>query len=492
MLHPAPEPRPALKYQLLPPFPERRPGNAAVWWNRIPAERTNFFTEFNKAGGIWEKVEKWMEIPLGDPREKELRYQARECADQVPYSDMEHAARFESCDWELPIHDGGVIEMLLPELQQTRTYGRMLSTKARLETAEGKYDQAVRTLQIGFALARDVAKGPTLIHALVGTAIATMMADRVREMIQQPDCPNLYWALSTLPRPPIDFRPGFDAESHMLDLEIPDLQGLDKKQLPPEEWRALLLKLVEIPRRWESGGFAQEADTAVMTGLSLQGYPQAKQYLVEHGRSAAEVEAMPVAQVILLCSIGVYDELRDEQFKWLFLPYREATKGMERAERSLKKSLQRGARSFRSPACSCRRSTRASRPKRGSTGAWPNYEFWRPCGYTPPHMDNYPIGSLKSAKCRSPSIPTTESRSPITATGTKQSWAAKRAVPRACLGAVKPPWPIQERNHSQEINLETINPIHVFFCGARRAGAGPCRRTIRRRGQGHVDCSLCR
>ena len=65
VLHPAPEPRPALKYQFLPPFPERRPGNAAVMWNRIPAERTNFFTEFNKAGGLWEKVEKWMEIPLG-------------------------------------------------------------------------------------------------------------------------------------------------------------------------------------------------------------------------------------------------------------------------------------------------------------------------------------------------------------------------------------------------------------------------------------------
>ena len=64
-----------------------------------------------------------------------------------------------------------------------------------------------------------------------------------------------------------------------------------------------------------------------MTGLSLQGYPQAKQYLVEHGRSAAEVEAMPVAQVILLYTVHVYDELRDEQFKWLFLPYRGGEQG---------------------------------------------------------------------------------------------------------------------------------------------------------------------
>jgi hypothetical protein len=46
VLYPAPEPRPALKYQLLPPFLERRPGNAAVWWNGIPAEKEALFAEF--------------------------------------------------------------------------------------------------------------------------------------------------------------------------------------------------------------------------------------------------------------------------------------------------------------------------------------------------------------------------------------------------------------------------------------------------------------
>jgi len=339
IIHPASEPQPSLRYQLLPPFIERRPGNAAVWWNRLPAEETHFFNELYKEGGVWEKVEKWMEIPIGDPREKGLRPKADEVSGGSLFSDMEHAARFESCDWELPIHEGGVITMRLPDLNQMRTYGRMLSAKARLEIAEGRYDQAVRTLQTGFALARDAAKGPTLVHALVGTAIATMMTDRIQEMIQQPNSPNLYWALSTLPRPTVDFRPGFEAEIYTLYLEIPDLQNLDKKQLPPDEWRALLLKLVRELRTWGSAGFAYEADALVMTGLSLQGYPQAKQFLVEHGRSAAEVEAMPVAQVILLYTLRVYDELDNDMFKWLFLPYTEASTGMDRAERHLKEAI---------------------------------------------------------------------------------------------------------------------------------------------------------
>jgi hypothetical protein len=342
VIHPAAEPRPALKYELLPPLAERIPGNAAVWWNRIPAERTNFFAEFNKPGGLWDQAAKWMEIPLGDPREKELRNQVRGLDHPGMLSDMERAARFESCDWELPIREGNFYAMLLPELQQTRTYGRLLSAKARLQIADGEYDRAVQTLQTGYALARGVAQGPTLIHALVGTAIAGMMTTQVREMAQQPHAPNLYWALSALPRPLVDFRPGFEAESDALFLCFPELRDLNKKQLSSQQWREQLLKLME-PLRWSGGDrLSDEGDLLMITGLSLQGYPRAKQYLVEHGRSAAEVEAMPVAQVILLFSVQVYEELRDEELKWLFLPYAEASKGMERAAQDFRQANIRG------------------------------------------------------------------------------------------------------------------------------------------------------
>jgi len=52
-----------LKYQLLPPLLERRPGNAAVWWNRLPAEHSSFLADFNKDGGLAEKIDQWVEIP---------------------------------------------------------------------------------------------------------------------------------------------------------------------------------------------------------------------------------------------------------------------------------------------------------------------------------------------------------------------------------------------------------------------------------------------
>ena len=43
VLYPAPAPKPALKYILLPPYLDRKPGNAAVWYGKVTAEQLNLF-----------------------------------------------------------------------------------------------------------------------------------------------------------------------------------------------------------------------------------------------------------------------------------------------------------------------------------------------------------------------------------------------------------------------------------------------------------------
>ena len=334
-LHPMAEPRPALKYRLFPSILDCRPGNAAVWWNRIPAENWRYFSELYKEGGTWEKIDEWMQIPLNDPREKEFRakHHSEIAESGALYRDMTRAARFESCDWQLPIHEGNFYAILLPELQQLRTYGRLLAAKARLEIAEGKYDQAVETLQTWFALARDAAKGPTLVHAVVGAAISRYGADQIEQFVQRPHAPNLYWALTTLPQPLIDFRPGFEAECNSLFLNFPELRDLVKKDLSDEEWRKLLDKMFN----GIAGGQRLGPQFAVaQAAVALQGYPVAKQYLIEHGRPAAEVEAMPVAKVILIYSVDIYQEIRDEYFKAVFLPYADGSKWRMRGSKALK------------------------------------------------------------------------------------------------------------------------------------------------------------
>jgi hypothetical protein len=73
--------------------------------------------------------------------------------------------------------------------------------------------------------------------------------------------------------------------------------------------------------------------------LTIQGYPTAKRYLIGQGRSAAEVEAMPVAQVVLLYSAQIYNELSDDKFKWFFLPAAEAGNGPQLADRQLRDAI---------------------------------------------------------------------------------------------------------------------------------------------------------
>ncbi len=342
VLYPAPEPRPALKYQLLPPFLERRPGNAAVWWNGIPGEREQFFAAFDKH---LEKILAWTEIPVGDPREK--AYREKELGKVIHllrdgvFADMQRAAQFESCDWQLPIHEGNFIGILLPNVQHAREYARFLAARAHLEIAEGKYDQAVRTLQTGYAEARHVAQGPTIINSLVGVTIAGIMSYQVQQFIQQPDAPNLYWALSSLPRPLVDFRPGGEAESNILYLQFPELRDLDQKKLSPDEWRTLLNKVVADCSKLDDHQRSPAAIGAITVMSTIQGYPKAKRYLIAQGRAAAEVEAMPVAQVVLLYSVHVFDDLSADRFKWFFLPASETGSQPEQAEQRLREAVAR-------------------------------------------------------------------------------------------------------------------------------------------------------
>jgi hypothetical protein len=255
---------------------------------------------------------------------------------------LERAARCETCDWDLPIREEEFISMLLPELQESRTFGRLLGAKARLQIAEGQYDEAVRTLQTGYALGRHMGQGPTIINGVVGIAICGIMSHQVQDLIQQPGAPNLYWALSNLPRPLVDMRPGFEAEMYLLYLSHPELRDLEHKDYPPQYWQQLLDKMVERWQLWRAGRTYSQLDRLASTAMVLRGYPMAKRALNAWGRKPGEVEAMPVAQVVMLYTMRTYDELRDDLFKWFSLPPWEAQAGLGKAEENLKKAIGEG------------------------------------------------------------------------------------------------------------------------------------------------------
>lgn len=311
-VHPAGAPDPTLKYQLLPPLIDRRPENAAVWYGKVTAEQTPFFSDKT----IWENISDWAALPLEDVRSNE-RLQ-RVTRDNPIFMHLERGARSEHVDWQLPIRDDPFYSILLPEVQQTRTFARLLVVRVRRQVAAGDFEGAIRTLQSGYGMARHVAHGPTLINALVGFAESNMMSQQLRDFIQQPEAPNLYWALTALPEPLVDMRPGVEAELAAAELTFPALQELNRAEYGEQYWREQLEDFWETTSEYTDNS---PEGPWMLLALTVRGYPLAKKGLIESGWSQEQVDSMPVAQVVLVYSMMQYERSRDEQMKWLFVPY---------------------------------------------------------------------------------------------------------------------------------------------------------------------------
>ncbi len=327
-IHPAAEPRPALKYGLLPGFLEQTTGNAAVHYGKVTAEQTRFFGDQE----LWEKISQWGGMPLDELPRDEVRQAVQQ---KSIFDSLRRASRCKDCDWQLPLREGNLFAMLIPEVQQLRNFARLVAAKARLQIAEGEYDEAVETLQIGYAIGQDAAEGETLIHGLVGIAISNIMSRQVQDLIQQPDSPNLYWALTSLPSPLVSVERGIESERHAVQLSFPQLTGLDDETRSAEAWRDALHAFWKELMQLDGNRVAERPE--IMTALAIKGYPMAKRALIEQGRSPDEVEAMPVSQVVLLYTIQTYEKLRDDLFKWFHVPYWEAQAGLERAEEEIQR-----------------------------------------------------------------------------------------------------------------------------------------------------------
>ncbi len=238
----------------------------------------------------------------------------------------------ESCDWNHRVRElQGIapLAFLLPELQEARTIARVLRIQARLELAEGHFEEALATITMGYRLAENVAQSPILISGLVGIAIAQTMNACVLDWIESGG-PNLYWALASLPNPLVDIRPALQQEMHLPLQVFPFLQDPEQAVHTPEQWRAIIGESMQrMASVSDSSTLSDDlAAQAMAMGLILAGYPAAKQQLIDSGMDTARVEAMPVGQVIAIQSARAYHKVYQESMKWTLLPYWQSYRQM--------------------------------------------------------------------------------------------------------------------------------------------------------------------
>jgi hypothetical protein len=349
-IRPAKAPVPALKYRLLPESRDQVPGNAAVFYHRAiemilesrgyehiqstkvkpspKAPRSDDQTIFGWVSGPLRN------IPRDEARQALERFRAA-------LHEVELGALRRNCDWELDRPDAG-FDLRLPEIQQVRALGRLVALQVRLNVLDGRIEEAIHWLQVGCAMARHVAQAPLYIPYLVGSAVSTQMVGILEDLIQNPAAPNLYWAVANLPRPLLDPVAAHEGEQYVLEREFPRLRTLENGPWTLENARSftddLEKKMAMITGDWArvSSSMAQPqmkdlGQHLVFAALVARAYPEAKRRLLAEGKPAAEIEAMPAIQVVALYSYRLYQEARDDIFKWTGLPYSEGYKGLREA-----------------------------------------------------------------------------------------------------------------------------------------------------------------
>ncbi|MBM4000742.1 MAG: hypothetical protein FJ297_14595 [Planctomycetes bacterium] len=315
----------ALEYRLLPGMHERSPGNAAPFHYRSILAMKMFCADYEKQ--YHEKSERWLKWPPDAEAVAEMREWIKAYQGQV-FEQLRVAVHRERCDWEFRIHELtelSPIMFVLEEIQQARGVARALQIQARLQMLDGKTDEAIETLRMGFQLSRDVSEAPILINSLVGIAIASMMVNEVQHFAELESSPNLYWALATLPHPMFEMRPAMEQEMGLVHQIFPFLKDVETTERTPEEWNRLLQEMIDRVIHLTDG--TQQQDWKERLGLSVvsaAAYPRAKQALIDAGFPADRVEAMPAAQVIAIQTARVTRYARDETIKWSFLPYLES------------------------------------------------------------------------------------------------------------------------------------------------------------------------
>lgn len=323
---------PALRFELLPPARDKMPGNAALGYLKAVAAQPAWPKEPGAARLQSDRLLKLEEARLDQVSTRDLAEFLRSYRPMLRMAD--EAARFERADWQqgatAPLD---AIDTTLNTVQGGRELVRYLSLRAKLELAQNRPTDAMRTIQTCFQVGKHYGESGSSIHLLVGLAITHTAIARAEELIDHPGGPNLYWALTAIPRPYIDPRVGLDGEAKVNASFIPDLKELEAG--PVTEAKALqayedALRLIGGAAKASGDDpLAGVAKLGLAVGLAVQG-PQAKKDLAARGWAEKDLTAMPNAQAVLLRAMAVHRELWDEQVKLFYLPYPLASEEMAR------------------------------------------------------------------------------------------------------------------------------------------------------------------
>jgi len=304
---PAPAPKPALRYTLLPELKEINPGNPIQNYYQFFMEQKKFF--FDKEA--FRRREELLAMPIN-----ELPARVPQDYGRIALSQADWAARLDNPDWQiLPKLKTDGVSLRLPDVQELRGLARALQVRFRAEVALSRVDDALGSAKTMFAMSRHLGEHPTLIANLVGFDIANMAIDPLEEMLEQPGRPNLYWALTNLPTPLVPVDKGMEGERVVWMSEFRDLD--DTVPMSTERLKKFIKyidKLIAEPGKPNVQAWldARTKDEGTVSA--------ARHRLVENGLPQERLLRFSAEQVILLDERREYHIRLDDLMKTVNLP----------------------------------------------------------------------------------------------------------------------------------------------------------------------------
>ena len=301
-------PKPALKYVLLPEVGEMTPGNAAQWYLRCFAEQRIFFF----AKDSIDERKRLMSIPLAELNsEKYTQYLGG------PLRQADWAARLNTIDWQvLPRLQTEGMELLQPELVPFQQLANALQVRFRIEVAMRRYDDAIRSVKTMLAFAHHLGESPTEAANRLGLTVADLTLDTLEEMLQQPGCPNLYWALTDLRSPLVDLRNGFQGMGTLVASELKTLR--DDTTMTDEQVEKVVSRLSGILgfAREQAGHPPRSFRAALAAKIKdPEKFQAIRKRLTEAGVAEGLVPNFPPLQVVMLDAKREYENRRDDRVK---------------------------------------------------------------------------------------------------------------------------------------------------------------------------------
>jgi hypothetical protein len=233
------------------------------------------------------------------------------------------AARQEQCDWHIPLREQG-FKALLPQLGPLRQEAARLQLRALLQLERGQTTDLLDTLRGLYALGQNTGKKSLLVGGFVGAGITAVSNALVADWTEQPDAPNLYWALVNLPRPFISFRDAMQGEGLGVAATLPVLAKGRHGGIVAEDWQAYIDQLAATQSM-----MAPSTDNSAKTGMDalavgMTSMPAAKKYYADTRHLSPE-EAEKLNSRLLLATyfIEQYQIASDEMEKLLGLPFIE-------------------------------------------------------------------------------------------------------------------------------------------------------------------------